>query len=102
MGPPQITARRAATRSAEPRPRDRQARGRPRRGMSIALAVPPGSALSRAELASQFGVSSTPIRDALMRLEEEGLVDVFPQHATGVSAIDLRPAPPGPFLPRPV
>jgi GntR family transcriptional regulator, rspAB operon transcriptional repressor len=55
----------------------------------IDLSLPPGCALSRNELAMRFGVSSTPLRDALMRLEEDGLVDVFPQHATFVSRIDL-------------
>ena len=54
--------------------------------------------MSRAALATQFGVSSTPIRDALMRLEEEGLVDVFPQHATVVSRIDVRLAQQAHFL----
>ena len=68
------------------------------RGMIIALDLPPGSALSRATLATQFGVSSTPIRDALMRLAEEGLVDVFPQHATVVSRIDIRLAQQAHFL----
>ncbi len=56
----------------------------------IALTLAPGAVLSRAELQDRFGLSSTPVRDALMRLQEEGLVDVFPQHATVVSAIDLR------------
>src|SRR4051794_17821735 len=55
----------------------------------LSLELTPGTTLSRTTLAAQFGVSSTPIRDALMRLEEEGLVDVFPQHATLVSPIDL-------------
>jgi len=55
----------------------------------IDLSLPPGCALSRNELATRFGVSSTPLRDALMRLEEDGLVEVFPQHATFVSRIDL-------------
>jgi len=49
-------------------------------------------------LAEQFGVSSTPIRDALMRLDEEDLVEVFPQHATVVSRIDVRLAEQGHFL----
>jgi DNA-binding GntR family transcriptional regulator len=49
-------------------------------------------------LAGQFGVSSTPIRDALMRLEEEGLVDVFPQYATVVSRVDVRLAQQAHFL----
>jgi DNA-binding GntR family transcriptional regulator len=68
------------------------------RSLIIALELPPGSPLSRAQLAAQFGVSSTPIRDALMRLEEEGLVDVFPQHATVVSRVDVRLAQQAHFL----
>ena len=59
------------------------------RSAIISLELPPGSPLSRAALAEQFGVSSTPVRDALMRLEEEGLVEVFPQYATVVSRIDV-------------
>jgi DNA-binding GntR family transcriptional regulator len=59
------------------------------RGLIIALDLPPGAPLSRATLAAQFGVSATPVRDALMRLEDEGLVEVFPQHATVVSRIDI-------------
>lgn len=62
------------------------------RSAIIDLSLPPGSPLSRPALAAQFGVSSTPVRDALMRLEEEGLVDVFPQHATEVSRIDTEAA----------
>jgi len=101
MGPPLIAVRRAAPRSAERLDRDRQAAPQVferLRGMIITLALPPGSALSRAELAAQFGVSSTPIRDALMRLEEEGLVDVFPQYATVVSRVDVRLAQQAHFL----
>ncbi|WP_341913308.1 GntR family transcriptional regulator [Ferrovibrio terrae] len=55
----------------------------------IALELPPGTVLSRTELQLRFGLSSTPIRDALMRLAEESLVEIFPQHATRVSPIDL-------------
>jgi len=70
--------------------------------MIISLELPPGSPLSRAALAGQFGVSSTPIRDALMRLEEEGLVDVFPQYQTVVSRVDERQAQQAHFLRRAV
>jgi len=66
----------------------------------IALSLAPGSILSRAELQDRFGLSSTPVRDALMRLQEEGLVEVFPQHATVVSPIDLEKAQQGQFLRR--
>ena len=42
----------------------------------IAITLAPGTALSRQALQKQFGLSSTPVRDALMRLEEAGLVNV--------------------------
>jgi GntR family transcriptional regulator, rspAB operon transcriptional repressor len=64
----------------------------------IALTLAPGTVLSRADLQDRFGLSSTPIRDALIRLQEEGLVAVFPQHATVVSPIDLDKARQGQFL----
>jgi DNA-binding GntR family transcriptional regulator len=101
MGSPQAASRRAAPRSTERLDRDRQAAPQVferLRGLIISLALPPGSPLSRAGLAEQFGVSSTPIRDALMRLDEEGLVDVFPQYATVVSRIDVRLAQQAHFL----
>jgi GntR family transcriptional regulator, rspAB operon transcriptional repressor len=66
----------------------------------IALTLAPGTVLSRAELQERFGLSATPVRDALMRLQEEGLVEVFPQHATVVSPIDLDKARQGQFLRR--
>jgi DNA-binding GntR family transcriptional regulator len=68
------------------------------REMIVSLALPPATPLSRAALAEQFGLSSTPIRDALMRLHEEGLVEVFPQHATVVSRIDIKLAEQAHFL----
>ena len=66
--------------------------------MSMQLA--PGAALDRSQLAEQFGVSQTPVRDALMRLSEEGLVVVRPQHATLVSKIDIAAAREAHFLRR--
>ena len=93
----------AARRHVPPSGLDRDRQAAPQvferlRGMIISLELPPGSPLSRAALAGQFGVSSTPIRDALMRLEEEGLVDVFPQYATVVSRVDVRLAQQAHFL----
>ena len=103
MDQPVIAQRRVAPRSGGRLDRDRQAAPQVferLRGMIIALELPPGSPLSRAALAEQFGVSSTPIRDALMRLEEEGLVEVFPQYATIVSRIDVHRAQQAHFLRR--
>lgn len=55
----------------------------------LALEIEPGTVLSRGALQKQFGLSQTPVRDALLKLEEEGLVTVYPQYATLVSRIDL-------------
>lgn len=70
------------------------------RDMILSLKLAPGTALSRAELQRQFGLSSTPIRDALMRLDEAGLVDVFPQSGTIVSLISVPLARQAQFLRR--
>lgn len=66
----------------------------------ISLAMPPGTQISRQSLQDLFGFSSTPVRDALMRLQEESLVEIFPQHATVVSPIDLQLARQAQFLRR--
>ncbi|KXJ54784.1 MAG: transcriptional regulator [Thalassospira sp. Nap_22] len=58
----------------------------------IDLELAPGQYLSRAEIAEEYGVSQTPVRDALLKLEEEGLVDTFPQSKTEVSRIDVEQA----------
>lgn len=68
------------------------------RAMIISLAIPPGSTLARGALAERFGVSQTPVREALLRLEEEGLVDTYPQSATRVSKIDLQSVREAQFL----
>lgn len=64
----------------------------------IHLDLVPGTVCVRAELAEAYGVSQTPIRDALLRLAGEGLVDIFPQHATRVSRIDIAAAQRDHFL----
>ncbi len=47
----------------------------------------PGTRLSENELAGELGVSRTPVREALLRLREDQLVDVVPQLGTFVTAI---------------
>ena len=68
------------------------------RGSILSLQLAPGTALSRAELADRFELSQTPVRDALLQLAQEGLVDIFPQHATLVSRIDIASATQAHFL----
>lgn len=41
----------------------------------------PGERLIESHIANRFGVSRTPVREALHRLSEDGLVDLAPHHA---------------------
>ncbi|MBB5467062.1 DNA-binding GntR family transcriptional regulator [Paraburkholderia sp. CI2] len=68
--------------------------------MILSLELTPGTVLSRTELANRYGLSQTPVRDALMKLGEEGLVDIYPQHATVVSQINVTSALQAHFLRR--
>jgi DNA-binding GntR family transcriptional regulator len=51
---------------------------------------PPGAALRQEELASRFGVSRLPVRDALFRLEADGLVEIFPNRGAFVISLSAR------------
>jgi DNA-binding GntR family transcriptional regulator len=55
----------------------------------ISLQLPPGEPLSENELAQELGVSRTPVRESLILLREEGLIQVFPQIGSFVSLVDL-------------
>lgn len=88
-----------------PRPLDRSRHAAPQvfehlRELIVAMRIAPGTVLQRADLAAQYGLSQTPIRDALIKLGEEGLVDIFPQHATVVSAVNVTMARQAHFLRR--
>jgi len=55
--------------------------------------LPPGTVLREAELAARFGVSKTPLRDALVRLQKDGFVEIPPYRSAvvvGYSRTDLR------------
>ena len=49
--------------------------------------VAPGQALRQEELAERFGVSRLPVRDALLRLEAQGLVHVYPNRGAFVISL---------------
>jgi GntR family transcriptional regulator, rspAB operon transcriptional repressor len=54
------------------------------------LRLAPGQALSETDLAEQLRVSRTPLREALARLADAGLIVVVPQVGTRVALIRLR------------
>ena len=68
------------------------------RGMIVDLSLPPGALLSKDDIAQRYGVSHTPVREALLRLANEGLIDIYPRSRTLVSAIDVQRAREAHFL----
>lgn len=49
--------------------------------------IAPGGSLQESGLAKEFGVSRTPIREALIRLEADGLVRIVPKQGVYVTEI---------------
>lgn len=52
--------------------------------------LPMGAQLSEATLAAQLGISKTPVREALLRLRSDGLIDIQPQRGTFVFSLTPR------------
>jgi DNA-binding GntR family transcriptional regulator len=50
-------------------------------------ALPPGSTLDEAALVGAHGVSRTPVREALIQLAAEGLIEMRPRHGAVVTSI---------------
>ncbi|MFE9245037.1 GntR family transcriptional regulator [Nocardiopsis sp. NPDC006938] len=53
---------------------------------------PPGSSVNQDEVATRLGVSITPVREALRRLESDGLVTYRAHHGATVSALGVEAA----------
>jgi DNA-binding GntR family transcriptional regulator len=49
---------------------------------------PPGFRFDLRDLSSRFGISQTPMKEALQRLEMEGLVTIVPRRGTFVATFD--------------
>jgi DNA-binding GntR family transcriptional regulator len=62
------------------------------RELIVAGELPPGAWLVETELAEQFEVSRTPVREALRRLIDEQMVAHDPYRGAVVRAVDLREA----------
>ncbi|MEL0090740.1 MAG: GntR family transcriptional regulator [Rhodospirillales bacterium] len=72
------------------------------RSRIVKLDLKPGALISKRDIATEFNISQTPVREALVLLEEEGLVDIFPQSRTQVSYVDIQSAREAHFLRRSV
>jgi DNA-binding GntR family transcriptional regulator len=58
------------------------------KGLILDNTYTPRSVLAIDRLAEEFGVSATPVREALVRLEADGLVELIPNK--GAQVIDIR------------
>jgi len=64
----------------------------------IELNLEPGSSVSEQSLCNQLALSRTPVREALLDLARQQLVEVVPQRGTKISLISHRLAEEGYFL----
>ncbi|WP_233192913.1 GntR family transcriptional regulator [Acidimangrovimonas sediminis] len=68
------------------------------RARIVRLVLQPGESLNRQQIAEGYRVSQSPVRDAFLRLEQEGLIEIFPQSRTIVTPIDIHHARETQFL----
>jgi DNA-binding GntR family transcriptional regulator len=63
------------------------------RAQLVSLQRRPGEVISEAEIALSYGVSRTPVREAILKLSDEGLLEIFPQSGIFVSRIPIAALP---------
>jgi DNA-binding GntR family transcriptional regulator len=97
--------RKKAQASSRPGRRILHIAGRPRRATAaariyaelreelVSLQRRPGEPISEAQIAVSHGLSRTPVREAILKLADEGLLDIFPQSGIFVSRIPLAALP---------
>ncbi len=56
----------------------------------MSMKLEPGQTMSTQEIATKLNVSRTPVREAFLCLQSEGLVEMIPQRETVVSRISLK------------
>ena len=59
----------------------------------VSLQRRPGEVISEAQIALSYGVSRTPVREAILKLSDEGLLEIYPQSGIFVSRIPLAALP---------
>jgi len=60
------------------------------RDLIVTLELPPGAVVREPELTERLGIGRTPVREALRRLAQERLVEVYPRRGMFVSGVDVR------------
>jgi DNA-binding GntR family transcriptional regulator len=60
------------------------------RGLIVSLELPPGAVIDERKLMQRLGLGRTPVREALRRLAQEQLVEVFPRRGMFVTSVDVR------------
>lgn len=53
------------------------------------FSLKPGEPISAAKIAERYQVSRTPAREAIVKLETEGLIDIYPQSKSVISKINI-------------
>jgi DNA-binding GntR family transcriptional regulator len=56
----------------------------------VTLELPPGAVVREPELTERLGIGRTPVREALRRLAQERLIEVFPRRGMFVTTVDVR------------
>jgi DNA-binding GntR family transcriptional regulator len=60
------------------------------RELIVTLELAPGAVINERELTEQLAIGRTPVREALRRLAQEQLVEVYPRRGIFVTTIDVR------------
>lgn len=55
----------------------------------VSLRLEPGVQLKEKLVAEKIGCSRTPVRESILKLEDEGLIEIYPQRGTYVSRISM-------------
>ncbi|HET6945615.1 MAG TPA: GntR family transcriptional regulator [Gaiellaceae bacterium] len=60
------------------------------RDLIVSLELAPGAVIDERELIKELGIGRTPVREALRRLAQERLVEVYPRRGMFVTGVDVR------------
>ncbi|MGY8669393.1 GntR family transcriptional regulator [Bradyrhizobium sp. UFLA05-109] len=64
------------------------------RGQILSAELPPGADIDEQELVARYGISRTPVREALIKLASEGLVQIVTNRGARVAPLEVSEVPP--------